>query len=704
MSRFNYNYSLTPKGIFYRVLSVLAALTLLLWLLPYGNGIRYDYSIGKPWYENTIIANEGFPLLKPDSLLKVEKQRVRQNFKPIYAKNESVAAQQLKQLQTDYEKEMNIWLSSPRYYQFVGEMLNEVYSMGIISAEDYEREIKERHNILTISSRNTGEQKNLEQLFTPKKAYEHIIKQGLQRKLSQDTLQKMDLSNYLINNVSYDKQRSKSELEALENGINRYCGTIQSGQEIVHRGQIVDKQTYQVLRSMEAYENKKEETPWESLSQKLGQTLYMLIIITCLFFYFRQFRVNYLSNTRTMMFLIMMLFSFPALTYLTQRIGVEAYIVPYCMLPILLRVFTDSRTAFMMHVGVILLSAVAVKQQFEFIFIELSAGLIAIYSMRHLTNRWELFQSIVYVTLSSLFCWLCLDLINKSFYNTQGIEYMPYILIIANGIILMISYLLLVPFERIFHFTSNVTLVELANTNNKILRRMSEEVPGTFQHSLQVGNLAMEVAQKIGADTQLVRTAAMYHDIGKLGNPIYFTENQNGVNPHDKLSHVESAKKIINHVTYGLELAEQYKLPNILREFITSHHGLGKVRYFLTQHINDHPNDTIDEKPFTYPGPNPRTREQAILMMADAVEATSRSLKQYTEENISELVDRIINQQIQEGFFNNCPISFQEITTAKQVFKEKLKIIYHTRITYPELNKEAQEKQTTQVGSSQDKP
>lgn len=699
MSRFNHKQELSTSGIIYRLLTTVAAIILLIVLLPYGEGSMYEYSIGKPWHDNTIIAQEGFPLLKSDSLYDIEQERVLEEYKPVYEMEPNVESQQIGAFSKQFNQALNGTIPYA-YRDYAVRMLKEVYEAGIMHINDYEREHEAGRKALTISIKNDGTSQDIEKLFTPKTAYEHIINNADTTLFRRALLRQINLSTYLQANLTYDKFRSESQLQMLKKSVSRFSGEIQSGQEIVHRGQIVDEKTYLALRSMETYHNKKEESKGEYLTQRLGQLTLMLIVVICFFFYYKQFRTDYLSNMRTMLFIIMMAFFFPALTYILQRVNINAYIVPYCMLPIFLRVFTDSRTAFIMHVGVVLLSSLAVAHQFEFIYMEITAGLVAIYSMKHMSNRSELFQTVMYVTLASLVCWLCFDLANKSFFNTHGVDFQPYMLIVANGIILMISYLLLIPFERIFRFTSNVTLVELSNTNNEILRRLSEEAPGTFQHSLQVANLASEVAGKIGANMQLLRTGALYHDIGKLDNPFYFTENQKGTNPHDNLSYAHSAQIITSHVRKGLELAEAHRLPNIIREFIATHHGTGKARYFLTQQRNAHPNDTIDERPFTYPGPNPHTIEQAILMMADAVEAASRSLKDYTEESVSTLVDRIIDSQVQEGFFNHCPITFEDISTAKQVFKDKLKIIYHTRISYPELNKEAEGSQPRQTGSA----
>jgi len=364
----------------------------------------------------------------------------------------------------------------------------------------------------------------------------------------------------------------------------------------------------------------------------------------------------------------------------------SVYVIPYCILPIFIRVFMDSRTAFISHTISILLCAVALRHPFEFIVTQLVAGMVAIYSLRQLSQRSELVRAAALVTAASLISYFCIELLHGSPYSTNGFDRWTYIFILVAGILSLLSYTLLMPIERIFGFISNVTLVELSNINNTILRRLSEEAPGTFQHSMQVANLAAEVANSIGAKSQLVRTGALYHDIGKLENPVFFTENQSGTNPHDNLPYEQSAQIIIQHVKNGLRLADKYQLPSVIKGFISTHHGRSLTKYFYVSYKNDYPDKEIDERMFTYPGPNPTTLEQAILMMADSIEAASRSLLEYTEESLNNMVDRIIDDQVSSGYFTQCPISFLEIADAKEVFKTKLRTMYHTRIQYPELS------------------
>jgi hypothetical protein len=374
---------------------------------------------------------------------------------------------------------------------------------------------------------------------------------------------------------------------------------------------------------------------------------------------------------------------FVLLTALVMRnTFIHIYILPYAMVPIFVRVFMDSRTAFMTHTIMVLVCATMLQHPYEFVVIELIAGLAAITSLRELSQRSQLFKTAIVITVTSIIVNLSFDWMTAE--TITQIDYSTYNSIIANGVILLFAYPLLYLIEKTFGFTSDITLIELSNTNSPLLRQMSEVAPGTFNHSIQVANLAGEIANKIGAKAQLVRTGALYHDIGKLANPIYFTENQSGIDPHETLTDIESAQIIISHVTEGLKMADKYNLPQVIRDFIATHHGQGKAKFFYIRYHNEHPDEPVDDLLFTYPGPNPFTREQACLMMADTVEAASRSLPDFTEQSIRGLVERLIDTQVAEGYFRECPITFRDIQYAKTVLIEKLKTIYHTRVSYPE--------------------
>ncbi|MCR4921933.1 MAG: HDIG domain-containing protein [Bacteroidaceae bacterium] len=579
-----------------------------------------------------------------------------------------------------------------------------VYTQGIMDASDYDRLQSDEVTNIRVFRQNEAGTRSLKSIYTPKTAYEYMMAETDSSRFSYALLQQCNLDRFLQENLSYDAVKSQQQQQEVDNLLVRFMGQVQAGQKIVDRGDLVDEYTFNVLRSMERYQQERSRSSREQFSLICGQALFTCLLMVLLLLYFVQFRGDYVFNISYVLLTLSLYTIFPLITYGMMRHHLmSVYLVPYCILPIFMRIFMDSRTAFITHVLMLLACAIALHHPFEFLATQMVAGLVAIYSLRQLSQRAELFRAAAIVTLAALCTYLCIDLVQGNFFRTNGVDRWTYIYLCLAGGLSLIAYLLLIPIERIFGFTSSVTLVELSNTNNPVLQRLTEEAPGTFQHSMQVANLAAEAAKRIGGNSQLVRTAALYHDIGKMENPAFFTENQNGVNPHEELPFEQSAQIIIRHVTDGIRLAERYKLPPVIKEFILTHHGRSLTRYFYISDKNLHPDKEIDPAPFTYPGPNPTTLEQAILMMADAVEAASRSLSEYTEESVGALVEKIINTQVNEGYFNECPITFLNIQEVKEVLKAKLKTIYHTRIQYPEMtakaaeNEEEQKNRTTQI-------
>lgn len=684
MSRYNHYNKFTTRGYIYRTLVAIASIAFLVSLMPRGNKVKLDFKKGKPWNYGTVIARENFPILKDEEQLQQEHDSLMEMYKPIYEMNPEVVKSQTEAFRKAFDKELvNI---VPQYYRGrIMKKLEMMYERGVMPTDDHEKLKKEHIREVVVSLQNMGATNALKDVFTPRTAYEFLTHDEDTARYDRGILQRCNLSRFVATNLTYDAVRSASQLENIEKQLVRYSGQVLAGQKIIDHGDIVDDKAYNILRSMQEHQEGREQSAADRYSEIAGQLLFVAIMVLCLLVFFNQFRSDYLQRSRTVMLVALLTLLFPFVTYILVRNNIlSPYLIPYCIVPIFVRVFLDSRTAFITHFISILLSSIVVSSPYEFVVVQSVAGMVAIYNLRQLSQRSELFRAVVQVTLVSELCYLCFDLIHMSVITAEHFDFAVYTYIILNGFLLLISYLLLIPFERLFGFTSTVTLVELSNTNNDILRRLSEEAPGTFQHSMQVANLAGEIANILGAKSQLVRTAALYHDIGKLDAPVFFTENQNGVNPHDNLSYVKSAQIIISHVKKGLELAEKYQLPGVIREFIASHHGTSKAKYFYIKYKQENPLLEIDEKFFTYPGPNPSTTEQAILMMCDAVEAASRSLPEYTEESISTLVNRIIDSQVSEGYFTHCPITFQDIATTKEVLVRKLMTIYHTRISYPE--------------------
>ena len=543
---------------------------------------------------------------------------------------------------------------------------------------------KDRTSGIRIIEGTEAVSRQLTELYSTRSAYEYIVHADTLQ-YPRELLARCNLNEYLSPNLALDSVKTRSAREDVIASVAPAAGMVQSGQRIIDRGEIVSAEQYKILQSFEresVRRNDPSEGFWQAL---LGQIIFVSCVLISFVAYLRLFRRDYLRSTHSIMLLSTLIAIFPLITYLmVDQKFLNVYMVPYAMVPMFVRIFMDSRTAFMAMVCSVILSSFALHSNYEFVIVQFMAGLTAIYALRDLTERSQLLRVALAVFATSTAIMVGYDL--SQGVDVLHLDHSMYIYNAVNGVLLLFAYPLLYLIEKLFGFTSSVTLVELSNTNNVLLRRMSKVAQGSFVHSMQVANLAAEVADKIGAKPQLARTGALYHDIGKQLNPAFFTENQTGVNPHDSLSEERSAQIIISHVTDGLRLADKYHLPKLIRDFISTHHGRSKVRYFYILWKNKHQGEEPDPKLFTYPGPNPFTREQAIVMMCDAVEATSRSLKEYTEESIKALVDRIIDGQVQEGYFRECPITFRDIAEAKRVLTESLKTIYHTRIAYPELN------------------
>ena len=675
---------LTWHDILVRAVLVIASVAIIVWLMPRRNSFNYNIEKGKPWIYSDLNAPFDFPVYKSDEAIKAERDSLMQLYEPYFIYNKEVAGNEIRQFFKDYSN--GIPGLSNDYLSIIANRLRDLYTQGIMNSSDYAEFHRDTTRMIRIIDGKDANSVQISTVNSVVSAYEQIF---LDETLAahRDILRKCNLNDYLAPNLTYDKARSESSLNDLHNSIPLATGLVQRGQKIIDRGDIVDTKTYNILMSFKKETERKHENDPRISYTILGQILYVSIFIICFTFYLTLFRKDYFEKVRSaaMLYALIVVFVVTA-SMMVKHSVLHIYILPFAMIPIFVRVFMDSRTAFIVHMTTVLICACILQHPLEFIAVETVAGMIAIYSLRELSSRSQLFWTAVLITVGMALTNLALDWIDHS--DISSINLSEYNIIVVNGLLLFCSYPLLYLIEKAFGFTSNITLIELSDMNKELLRKMSEVAPGTFQHSIQVGNLAAEIANKIGAKSQLVRTGALYHDIGKIINPIYFTENQSGVNPHQKMGSIDSAQMIISHVTEGIKLAEKYNLPNIIRDFISTHHGQGKAKFFYVQYKNNHPNDDVDELLFTYPGPNPFTKEHAILMMADTVEAASRSLPDYTEKTIRELVNRLIDAQVSEGYFKECPITFRDIAYAKTVLIEKLKTIYHTRLSYPELKKE----------------
>lgn len=684
MSRYNHKHKLSVREYLYRILFSLIATIILVVFMPFGDNTTHHYQKGEPWDEEAFIAQDSFPILKPADRVAREQDSLRQFYEPYFHIDIDMQEQQLAALRQDFNSPAALGI--PHYFlPHLQEKLRHIYSIGILPGDASSGLGEEKPRQVRIYHGNESNVRPFTQLFSEKTAYEYLLTEEDSVRYSHSHLHGLDLMKYVRPNLTYDAGKSQQQRQEVDGRLVRTMGVVLQGQKIVDRGQIVDDEVMDILLSWEQHQKEHTLSTSEKVSRIGGRVVYAAILVVLLLMYLQQFRSDYLDSIRTVLLIMSLALFFPIVTYgLVGHMWGSVYVVPYCVLPIMLRIFLDSRTAFVTHILAVLASAVVLTQPFIFIVTQTVAGLVAIYSLRELSQRYELFRAAVIVTLSAMLTYLCMEFVRGTADGNLEISRWPYIFLMMAGVLSMLAYLLLIPIERIFGFTSIVTLVELQNVNNPLLRRLSEEANGTFNHSMQVANLAADVANKIGGKAQLVRTGALYHDIGKLENAVFFTENQNGQNPHEGLSYERSAQIIIKHVENGLRLADKYKLPTVVRDFIATHHARGLARYFYNSRKNENPDARIDMRMFTYPGPKPKTLEQAILMMADAVEAASRSLTEYTEESINAMVEKIVNTQISEGSFEECAITFREIAEAKEVLCARLRTVYHTRIQYPE--------------------
>ena len=665
-----------------KVVLILFTVSIIVWFLPRNEGRQFRYDIGKPWMYGSVIATFDFPIYKTDESIKHEQDSLLKQFQPYYTVNTTVGDEQVKRFLHDFSQ--GIPGLPKEFVGLVAQQLHHVYQTGIVSTPEYNRIYKDSTSMIRIISGKNVKSVPIGTFYSTIAAYERIFF-NQQIAEQRQILSRCNLNDYVEPNLIYDKERSETEKTDLLSSIPLASGMVMSGQKIIDRGEVITPSNYRVLTSFEKETKRRSSTEDELTTTIIGQVLFIFLLVIMFTSYLTLFRKDYFDKPRSITMLYAMITLFPIFVSLIMKHNFfSVYIIPFAMAPIFVRVFMDSRTAFITHVTMILICAAAVKYQYEFIIVQLASGLVAIYSLRELSKRSQIFITALLVTLSSGIVYLALQLMQDN--QVFNVDASMYSYFTINGIFLLLSYPLMYIIEKMFGFTSNVTLFELSNTNKGLLRNLSEIAPGTFQHSITVGNLAAEIANRIRANSLLVRTGALYHDIGKMTNPVFFTENQVGVNPHDQLSDLESAQIIISHVSEGLKMAEKVGLPGIIKDFITTHHGTGITKYFYINYCNAHPTEVIDKSQFQYPGPNPFTREQAILMMADTVEAASRSLNEYTEESISNLVNKLIDGQVADGFFKECPITFRDIALAKQVLIERLKAIYHTRISYPHLN------------------
>lgn len=664
-----------------RSLIFFAAVAVIYIIIPKHAATKYDYSVGRLWNNDPIITSIDIPVFNDAERQQQIEDSLKSNFKPIYYRNNDIVEKVTTEYRAELAETPGLDLSAAGRNRLIS-ALEDIYDVGIYDSRggSAPRAIR-----LHVTPDSVGEPIPSASFYTFATAHGR-----LREAIKSDTsLVKAvaKVSPNIIPNIVYDSIQNQSELAVYEKYAQAVSEIVHAGTKIVDRGDLVTQHTYAVIQAYETeMANHTEGDTAMRLITAGGTIALICLMFGLLFAYLKLLRHDYFENLRVVLLLTLVVTAFVVMSvFLTETFHNGIYIVPFAMIPILLLVFLDSRTAFFTYMTTLLLCAAVNLFRWEFIILQFAAGFVALVSIRELSKRSQLLRAAALIFLTYAIVYSAIELMQGG--SIQSIDPSMFGTFFFNALLISFAYVLIFLIEKSFGFISRVTLVELSDINHPLLRELSQECPGTFQHSMAVSNLAASATSALGGNVQLVRAGALYHDIGKISNPAFFTENQHGINPHDSLSPEQSARIVIGHVTDGVRRAEKAKLPSQVRDFILQHHGRGVAKYFYTTYCNQHPDQEVDRAPFTYPGPNPQSMETSILMMADAVEAASRSLKDHSPESIDALVNRIIDSQVAEGLHNESPISFRDITAIKKSFASTLRTMYHSRISYPEAIK-----------------
>lgn len=667
----------------FQATTALLCIGLVIYFMPRNNVFNYNYSEAAPWNYGQIIAPFNFPIYKSDAQLKKEKDSIAHNFELYFSKDTTIAVKSLRKLKARFYSNASEEIPQEAYIKYYNNLIK-LYNNGIVSIKDKERIDNSSAQNINIINNHIATNSNKAKVLSVTEAYKQLIASDT---FPQNLIRGYKLEDVITPNIIYDSVKSAKLLEDELSRLPISNGIVQNGQKIVSRGDIVDAATYQILKSYQFEMNKRQDNNYKTATMLFGQILFVIIAFAILLSYIYIYNPDIKNSNNKFILVILSVTLFPIIVGLMMEARFSnVFMLPFALVPMMLCLFTNPRTALITHTVEILLCSIMLNSPYEFVLLQIMAGYAAILSLKELSSRSQMFRSSFIVLATYCTTFLCYELIVEN--DITKMNLIMYIYFVISAVLMLFAYPLMFIIEKMLGFVSYITLIELSNLNNPLLQKLSQEAPGTFQHSMQVGNLAAEAARIVGANSLEVRTGALYHDIGKSLNPIYFTENQSGgISPHKELSPQESAQVIIKHVTDGLAIAGQHHLPQKIKEFIATHHGLSKTGYFYITYKNEHPDEIIDESLFTYPGPKPHTIEQGILMMADCVEAASHSIKEYTASNIEQMVDNIIDSKVNDGELSLCPLTFQDVSTIKEVFKKRLKAIYHTRISYPEEKK-----------------
>jgi putative nucleotidyltransferase with HDIG domain len=677
------NRLLQNHSFIYKVILYTLTVFLIVFMLPKGGKFKYDYFKGKPWQYENYIAPFNFAIQKTKEEIDAEISVIEQNAKQYFLYDETIYNNSLDEFNLKFR---NLDFNLEDYEVLKGkgvEIINEVYKNGFIDNQS-EQVLLDASKYITIKRATLAIEIDKDDVILSNQLLKMISTRLSDVSSPENSSQLLNvLSNVIKSNVTYNKDFTEKIIQNEIDNISYTKGFVSESELIILKGDIVEGKKLEALNSIK---NELESQVWSKSNYNwivFGYSILVALAILMLFLFIRKYRpeIHDDNNKTTLIFLNVLLMVF-LVTVVVKYDARYVYAVPLCILPIVLKAFFDARLGLFTHVLTVLLLGFIVPNSFEFIFLQIIAGIVTILTVSELYKRVNLFISIGQITLIYMIAYVAFTIIQEG--NALNLKFFYFGLFAFNGLLAFLSTIFILVYEKIFGLVSDVSLLELSNTNTPLLRLLAEKAPGTFQHSIQVANLAEAAANEIGANSMLVRTGALYHDIGKLENPMYFIENQStNVNLHDELSNVDSAKIIINHVLDGIEIAKKYKLPDRLIDFIRTHHGTSLVYYFYMKEKSVNENNLNIEE-FKYPGPNPFSKETAILMICDAAEAASKSIKNLTAQVIDDLIDKIVSKQMEGGQFINAEINFKDIETVKKVIKKKLKNIYHLRIEYPE--------------------
>ncbi len=674
-----------------KVVLFLISIIVLVLIFPQEGKFKYEFRKGKPWMHENLIAPFDFAILKSKEVIEAESQLALQDLKSYFTNDLELYRTQRNKLIEDFKLKWNTkYEERPRFERKKENNLDiclliydSIMELGIIELNPDLAEKSQDYKIIVVSD-NVGEEKELADFFTIHSADRFIHSQLDSFKRIDKNLSLAVLEDALIQTVKFDAETNEKEKQAIIEKISLTRGMVQTGELIISKGELVTNEKFLLLKSLRQDYESKLGSSFKYAGILAGQLILIGVSMTALFLFLLFFRKETFTETKQIvLILILILFIVLVTSFVVKYNPAYIYLIPVCLVPIIIGVFTDTRLALFSHLITIIITALIVPNSYEFVFLQLFAGIVTILSIVKLERRSQFFLTsfMIFVTYSVIYTGM--TLIQEG--SIEGMNYFYFALFAGSAVLTLFSYPVIFLFEKILGLITDVTLLEISNTNNKLLRELALKAPGTFQHSMQMANLAEEAVYEIGGNPLLVRTGAMYHDIGKINEPFYFIENQStGVNPHDELTYEESARIIIDHVISGVEKAKKFKLPEQIIDFIRTHHGTRKTEYFYTLAKRDNPDEEIDQDIYTYQGPEPFSKETSVLMMADTVEAASRAMKKPDEESISNLVENVINKQIESHQFDNADITFRDIRRIKKIFKKKLLNIYHLRIEYPE--------------------